>query len=79
MRAFLAILLMIGAQWATPALAQQPDPESQLEATPEPAAPVVPPAAPPQPKSLDQLLEMVRDGFETEEADIVDEIYIRIR
>ena len=66
MRAFLAILLLIGAQWAAPALAQ--DAAAQQEPAAEPAAPVVPPAAPPQPKSLDQLLEMVRDGFETERA-----------
>ena len=65
MRRFLAILLLIGAQWATPAPAQQTAPESQPAATQETAAEA---AAPPQPKSLDQLLEMVREGFEAEHA-----------
>jgi biopolymer transport protein ExbB len=59
MRSFLAILLLIGAQLAAPALAQQSPPA----ATQEPAAEA---AAPPQPKSLDELLEMVREGFEAE-------------
>jgi biopolymer transport protein ExbB len=72
MRSFLAILLLIGAQWAAPALAQQTAPQSQPAATQEPAAetaaPRKPLPAPPQPKSLDQLLEMVREGFEAEHA-----------
>jgi len=56
------------------ALAQETD--SQSETTSESAAeaavqaaPIVAPrAAPPEPKSLDELLEMVRDGFESEDA-----------
>ncbi len=70
MHSFLAILLLIGAQWAAPALAQQTASELQPAATPESAAeaaaPLTPLPAPPQPKSLDQLLEMVREGFEAE-------------
>ena len=65
------ILLLIGTQWAAPALAQQTAPESQPAATQEPAAeaaPVIPRPAPPEPKSLDELLEMVREGFEAENA-----------
>jgi biopolymer transport protein ExbB len=72
MRSFLAILLLIGAPWAAPALAQQAAPQSQPAATQEPAAeaaaPLTPLSEPPQPKSLDQLLEMVREGFEAERA-----------
>jgi biopolymer transport protein ExbB len=73
MRSFLAILLLIGAQSTAPALAQQPAPESQPGATQETAAEaaatLTPPSEPPQPKSLDELLEMVRDGFEAERAE----------
>ena len=73
MRSFLAILLLIGAQSAAPALAQQPAPESQPGATQETAAEaaatLTPPSEPPQPKSLDQLLEMVREGFDAERAE----------
>ena len=59
MRSFLAILLLIGAQWVSPpALAQQTAPQSQPAATQESAAeaasPPKPLPAPPQPKSLDQ-------------------------
>ncbi|MCH8891038.1 MAG: hypothetical protein IH827_08175, partial [Myxococcales bacterium] len=72
MRGFLAIRLLIGAQWAAPALAQETASQLQPAATREPAAeaaaPLTPLPAPPQPKSLDQLLEMVRDGFEAERA-----------
>ena len=69
MRSFLAILLLIGAQWAAPALAQQTPPQSQPAVTQEPAPETAaPPSAPPQPKSLDQLLEMVREGFDAERA-----------
>jgi biopolymer transport protein ExbB len=72
MRRFLAILVLIGAQSAAPALAQQAAPQSQPAATQESAAeaaaPPQPLPAPPQPKSLDQLLEMVREGFEAEHA-----------
>ncbi len=72
MRTFLTTLLLIGAQWTAPALAQQAAPQSQPAATQESAAeaaaPPKPLAAPPQPKSLDQLLEMVREGFEAEHA-----------
>ena len=72
MHTLLAILLLIGDQWAAPALAQQTAPQSQPAATQEPAAetaaPPKPLPAPPQPKSLDQLLEMVREGFEAEHA-----------
>ena len=68
MRRFLAILLLVGAPWAAPAFAQQSPAQSQPTAAPEPAAEIAAPeaAAPPQPKSLDELLEMVRDGFEAE-------------
>jgi biopolymer transport protein ExbB len=72
MRTYLAILSLIGAAWATPALAQQTAPQSQPDAAAESAAEatprVAPLPAPPEPKSLDQLLEMVRDGFEAERA-----------
>ena len=64
MRIFLAILSLIGAQWAAPALAQQTASQSQPAA--EAAAPRTPLPAPPQPKSLDELLEMVSEGFEAE-------------
>jgi biopolymer transport protein ExbB len=64
MRIFLAILSLIGAQWAAPALAQQTAPQSRPAA--EAAAPRTPLPAPPQPKSLDELLEMVSEGFEAE-------------
>ena len=74
MRSFLVFLLVVGAQWAISALAQETDPQS--EATSESAAeaavqaaPIMAPrAAPPEPKSLDELLEMVREGFESEDA-----------
>ena len=70
MRILLAILSLIGAQWAAPALAQQAASQSQPATEREPAAeadaPLTPLPAPPQPKSLDELLEMVRDGFEAE-------------
>jgi len=65
MRSFLAIFLLIGAQWAAPALAQQTAQQSQPAAAQKPAAET---AEPPQPKSLDQLLEMVREGFDAERA-----------
>ncbi len=72
MRTFLAALLLIGAQWAAPALAQETTAPLQPAAAQEPAteaaAPLTPLLAPPQPKSLDQLLEMVREGFEAERA-----------
>jgi len=61
MRILLAILSLIGAQWAAPALAQQAASQSQPAAEADAPLP-----APPQPKSLDELLEMVRDGFEAE-------------
>ncbi len=61
------ILLLIGTQWAAPALAQQADPASSAAQQPAAeAAPVDPLPEPPKPKSLDELLEMVRDGFEAE-------------
>ncbi len=69
MRGFLAILLLIGSQWAAPALAEETASQAQPSATQRPAAesaPVTPVSVPPQPKSLDQLLEMVREGFEAE-------------
>jgi biopolymer transport protein ExbB len=74
MRIFLAIFCLIGALWSAPAaLAQEPAAEPPPAAPPEPAAeadaPVTPLPAPPQPKSLDELLEMVRQGFEAERAE----------
>ncbi len=64
MRGFLAIVVLIGAQWAAPALAQETASQLPLAATREPAAeaaaPETPVSVPPQPKSQDQLLEMVR-------------------
>jgi len=70
MRTFLAILSLIGFHGAAPALAQDADPQPAAPAEPsaEAAAPVIPIHAPPEPKSLDELLEMVREGFEAEHA-----------
>ncbi len=63
------ILFLIGTQWAPPALAQQAAPESgATQNSAAETAPVIPRTAPPEPKSLDELLEMVRDGFEAESA-----------
>jgi len=74
MRRFLAISFLFGVLWAAPAaFAQEPPAESAPAATEESAAeaaaPVTPLPAPPQPKSLDELLEMVRQGFEAERAE----------
>jgi biopolymer transport protein ExbB len=67
MRAFLAILLLAGAQWAAPAALAQVATAPQPAA--EAAAPAAPRTAPPRPKSLDELLEMVTQGFQTERAE----------
>ena len=71
MRSFLAITFLFGVLWAAPAaFAQEPAAESAPaaaeESAAEAAAPVTPLPEPPQPKSLDELLEMVRQGFEAE-------------
>jgi biopolymer transport protein ExbB len=70
MRTFLAILSLIGFHWAAPTLAQDADPQpaATAETSAEAAAPAMPVHAPPEPKSLDELLEMVREGFEAEHA-----------
>ena len=74
MRSLLAILLLIGAQWAAPARSPNRRLRSRSRRrhrrpAAEAAAPPKPLPAPPQPKSLDQLLEMVREGFEAERAE----------
>jgi biopolymer transport protein ExbB len=67
MRAAVAISFSMAILWAAPAVLAQAAAE---EAAPEPAQAAAAPAkalsAPPQPKSLDELLEMVRHGFEAE-------------
>ena len=56
------ILLLIGTQWAAPALAQQAAPESgATQNSAAETAPVIPRTAPPEPKSLDELLEGVTE------------------
>ncbi len=66
MRGQLAMLAWIVVLWAAPALAQPAGAPSQ---TAEAAAAGESEAEPPEPKSLDELLEMVRDGFEAERAE----------
>jgi biopolymer transport protein ExbB len=75
MRALLTIGLLVGMLWAAPAVRAQeeataPEPapaQEPAEAPEEEAAEALPPGPePPKPKSLDELLEMVRRGFEEE-------------
>jgi biopolymer transport protein ExbB len=62
MRAVVAISFLIGMLWvASAALAQEAAAEPEQTEAEQPARP-----APPKPKSLDELLDMVRSGFEAE-------------
>jgi len=70
----LAISILIGSLWWAPLAFAQEAAEAPAAATQAaaPQAPIAPPAdlpAPPQPKSLDELLDMVRQGFEAERAE----------
>jgi hypothetical protein len=72
MRAVVAISFLIGTLWAAPAAHAQEEPAAsepgaaQQTAEAEQAMPSEPVAPPPQPKSLDELVEMVRTGFAAE-------------
>jgi biopolymer transport protein ExbB len=72
MRAVVAISFLIGTLWAAPAAHAQEEPSAsepgaaQQTAEAEQATPSEPVAPPPQPKSLDELVEMVRTGFAAE-------------
>jgi biopolymer transport protein ExbB len=73
MRTRLAIPFLIGALWAAPAVLAQETAGEPAAAEQPAGAPAAAPATP-QPKSLDELLEMVRQGYEAERAENVKRI-----